>query len=156
MSCNDEEESLNLSSSSSTSLQPPSVFSATAAAALNLFGRPGQGHFTKILPPTTPPTAKCNHEGCWQVLSMPNFATSSLWRHLKRRHPNTSLQAIGTQPMLEIILSEADEKKKKIAIAFAECGISMSVVDHPSFRAAFGSTIQVGLSFSCGLAVIIL
>ena len=47
--------------------------------------------------------------------------------------------------MLESILSEADEKKKKIAIAFAECGISMSVVDHPSFRAAFGSTIPSGL-----------
>ena len=139
LSCNDEEEPLNLSSSSL-------VFSATAAAAaaatLNLFGRPGQGHFTKILPPTTPPTAKCNHEGCGQVLSMPNFATFSLWRHLKRCHPNISLQAIGT---LESILSEADEKKKKIAIAFAECGIPMSVVDHPSFRAAFGSTIPSGL-----------
>jgi len=140
--------SANSSAASREAASAPAAGNALPPMPLFTEGRT-KGHYTKILPKTNPPTARCNH--CGDVLAMPNSATTSLWRHLKRanaKHPKLSFESTAdtAQPKIQTTMgtSSSSDKKDDIALAFAECNIPLDVIDNPTFRAAFGASIPPG------------
>jgi len=96
----------------------------------------------------------CKVSGCKADYLLPDGSTTSCRYHLIEEHPQLHEQLIKEwimkAPELAADTNEVhvgESQSDKIAIAFAQCGMSFSCLDDKAFRDAFRSAIPKGFLF---------